>query len=79
MTATYAYKDTAYGQSIDDQDGFVKAIAAPDTGEILGCHIVGTHASVLIQEATNAMRSHLTVDGITQSIYVHPAFGALPA
>jgi dihydrolipoamide dehydrogenase len=86
VTATYAYRDTAYGQSIDDQDGFVKVIASPDRGEILGCHIVGTDASILIQEATNAMRSRLTVDAITQSIYVHPAlpevvqraFGALP-
>ena len=64
----------------------MKVIAAPETGEILGCHIVGTDASILIQEATNAMRSRLTVDAITQSIYVHPAlpevvqraFGALP-
>ena len=48
-------------------------------------HIIGTDASMLIQEVVNAMRVGLTVRGITQSIYVHPAlpevvqraFGAL--
>ena len=83
--ATYDYSNTAYGSSIEDHDGFVKVLAHPETGEILGCHIIGTDASTLVQEATNAMRAGLTTDGITQSIYVHPAlpevvqraFGAL--
>lgn len=71
--ATYNYFDTAYGSSINDRDGFVKVLARPDTGVILGSHIVGTDASVLIQEVANAMRLGLTTDAITQSIYVHPA------
>ena len=71
--ATYDYRDTAYGASIEDQDGFVKVLADPETREILGCHIIGTDASVLIQEVTNAIRLGLTTDSITQSIYVHPA------
>ena len=83
--ATYEYHNTAYGSSIDDRDGFVKVLADPETREILGCHIIGTDASILIQEATNVMQMGLTTDSITQSIYVHPAlpevvqraFGAL--
>ena len=85
VSSIYDYHDTAYGASIEDEDGFVKVLADPDSREILGCHIIGTHASILIQEATNAMRRHLTTDAITESIYVHPAlpevvqraFGAL--
>jgi mycothione reductase len=73
VASTYSYYDTAYGSSIEDKDGFVKAIAHKHTGEILGCHIIGTHASILIQEATNAMRMHLTTDAITESIHAHPA------
>ena len=84
--ATYNYYDTAYGSSIEDRDGFVKVLADPESGEILGCHIIGSEASILIQEAANAMRMRLSTDAITQSIYVHPAlpevvqraFGALP-
>ena len=83
--ATYDYIDTAYGSSIEDRDGFVKVLAHRETEEILGCHIIGTDASALIQEVTNAMRMRLTTDAITQSVYVHPAlpevvqraFGAL--
>ena len=86
VSARYDYINTAYGSSIEDRDGFVKVLAHPDTREILGCHIIGTDASMLIQEVTNAMSVVLTVNAITQSIYVHPAlpevvqraFGALP-
>ena len=61
-------------------------LADPESGEILGCHIVGSDAATLIQEAVNAMRLRLSADAITQSIYVHPAlpevvqraFGQLP-
>ena len=71
--ATYDYYNTAYGSSIEDRDGFVKVLAQPETGEILGCHIIGSYASILIQEVVNAMRLRLTTDAITRSIYVHPA------
>jgi len=61
-------------------------LADPETGEILGCHIIGTDAATLIQEAANVMRGRMGVDAILQSIYVHPALpeviqravGALP-
>ena len=86
-TASYDYFDTAYGSSFKDRDGFVKVLADPDTAEILGAHILGTDASILIQEVANAMRMRMPTDEITQSIYVHPAlpevvqraFGALLA
>jgi len=72
-SATYDYSDTAYGSSIEDSDGFVKVLANQETKEILGCHIIGTQASILIQEVANAMRMRLTTDAIIKSIYVHPA------
>ena len=86
VAATYNYSDTAYGAAIEDKDGFVKVLADPESGEILGCHIIGSDAATLIKEAANAMRLRLGVDAITQSIYVHPAlpevvqraFGQLP-
>ena len=73
LSTTYDYSDTAYGSSIEDRDGFVKVLAHHDTDQILGCHIIGAHAFILIQEVANAMRLVLTTDAITQSIYVHPA------
>ena len=84
--AVYDYRDTAYGASIEDEDGFVKVLTDPHSQQILGCYIVGTDAATLVREAANAMRSRLTTDAITEAIYVHPAmpevvqraFGALP-
>ncbi len=54
-------------------EGFVKLVSEARYGEILGCHIIGSEASMLIQEVVNAMRMRLPTDAITQSIYVHPA------
>ena len=73
VAASYRYIDTAYGSSIEDKDGFVKVLVDPDSRQILGCHIIGTDASVLIQEVVNVMRMRATVSMIGQSIYVHPA------
>lgn len=73
VAATYDYFNTAYGRSIEDRDGFVKVLAHPETGEILGCHIIGSHASILIQEVANAMRLRQTTEAIKNPIYVHPA------
>ncbi|MDQ3691357.1 MAG: mycothione reductase [Chloroflexota bacterium] len=71
--ASQPYDETAYGQSIEDHDGFVKVLADPASGEILGCHVIGHEASVLVQEAVNVMRFRLPIDVIAQSIYIHPA------
>ncbi len=71
--ASYPYDRTAYGASIEDHDGFVKVLADPSTGEILGCHVIGYEASILVQEAVNLMRFRLPIDVIAQSIYIHPA------
>ena len=64
----------------------MKVLADPETEEILSCLIIGTDTATLIQEVANAMRSRAGVNGILQSIYVHPAlpevvqraFGGLP-
>ena len=67
------YIDTAYGEAIADRDGFVKVLADPESGELIGCHIIGHDASILVQEVVNVMRARQTIDDITRSIYIHPA------
>jgi mycothione reductase len=87
VVASYEYDQTAWGSSIEDHDGFVKVLADPDSGEILGCHILGADASTLIQGVANLVRSRLTVDVMRRAIFVHPAlpevvqaaFAELPA
>ena len=67
------YAGVAYGMALRDDAGFVKAIVDGESGEVLGCHIMGTDASILIQEAANLMRQRLPYDAFAASVYVHPA------
>ncbi|RJQ21134.1 dihydrolipoyl dehydrogenase [Candidatus Woesearchaeota archaeon] len=69
----YEYKNTGYGAALRESDGFVKVLAEPKTGAILGCHILGPHASILIHEVIVAMKAGLGVEGIRQAVHVHPA------
>jgi pyruvate/2-oxoglutarate dehydrogenase complex dihydrolipoamide dehydrogenase (E3) component len=73
VVGRYDYDETAYGASIEDHDGFVKVLADPETREILGCHILGTDASTLVQGVATLMRSGEAVDAVQRAIFVHPA------
>ncbi|MEW6665360.1 MAG: dihydrolipoyl dehydrogenase [Thermodesulfobacteriota bacterium] len=52
--------------------GFVKVIGDPDTGEILGVHMVGEHATDLIGEAVTAMTLEAAVEDLAEVIKPHP-------
>ena len=70
----YSYMNTGMGLALQDNDGFVKILAHKKTRKILGCHIIGTDASTLIQEVIVAMKSgNGTVDNIRNAVHVHPA------
>jgi len=73
LKAVYDFKDTGYGKAIEDNDGFVKVLVHPQTKEILGCHIIGTDASILIHEVIVAMKARLGAKGITKAVHIHPA------
>jgi dihydrolipoamide dehydrogenase len=66
------YKDTARGEAMAEEHGFAKAILE-DEGGLLGFHIIGPHASILIQEAVNAMATEGTFLPVLLGIHVHPA------
>ncbi|HET7643759.1 MAG TPA: dihydrolipoyl dehydrogenase [Nitrososphaeraceae archaeon] len=70
----YPYIQTAMGQAIEDKDGFVKFLIDKSNRKILGCHIMGTNASILIHEVLVAMRTtEGKIDNITKTIHIHPA------
>jgi len=63
---------TPMGRAKKLDHGFVKVLAAPD-GEILGCHIFGHEASVLLHEVVVAMRSAGgQVEDVAGAIHAHP-------
>lgn len=73
MTARRQYADTAYGWAMEDTDSFVKLIADPDSRLLLGAHLMGPHASLLIQPLVQGMKYGQTVDDMARTIYIHPA------
>ncbi len=54
------------------KDGFIKVIAEPKYGEILGVHMIGAHVTDLIAEPTLAMAMEGTVDEIFHTVHAHP-------
>jgi len=67
------YLDVAKGQAMMETDGFAKAVVERGSGEILGFHIVGPHAPILIQEVVNAMANDSPVGWVGQGMHIHPA------
>jgi dihydrolipoamide dehydrogenase len=55
-----------------EEEGFVKVLASPDSGRILGVHIIGAHASELISEAVFAIRSRSTALDLARTCNPHP-------
>ncbi len=59
-------------------EGLVKVLIDPVTHRILGCHVLGAHASDLVQEAALAMANGLTIDRLTPlTIHSHPTLSEL--
>ncbi|HXC41568.1 MAG TPA: dihydrolipoyl dehydrogenase [Burkholderiales bacterium] len=56
-----------------DTHGFVKMLAHAKTDEILGVHIVNTHASELIAEAVVAMEFKAAAEDIARIVHAHPS------
>ncbi|PVX23735.1 MAG: dihydrolipoyl dehydrogenase [Candidatus Bathyarchaeum sp.] len=70
----YRYEDTAKGEAIGAHDFFVKVIVEQETMKILGAHIIGPNASVLIHEIIPLMYTHeQNARPITDSMHIHPA------
>ena len=68
------YSSVAYGWAMEDRDSFCKLLADPDTGELLGAHILGDQAAVLIQPLIQAMSFGLGVRDMARGQYwIHPA------
>ncbi len=67
------YSDVARGEAMMETEAFAKAIVHRKTGKILGYHIIGPQASVLIQEVVNAMAADGNLWSVAKGIHIHPA------
>lgn len=71
------YSDTAKGEAMMEDVGFAKAIVDAHSGKILGFHIIGPYAPIVIQEVTNTMAIGGTISDIGRGMHIHPALPEL--
>lgn len=71
-TAKTFFKGNSKALAEKETDGIAKIIYRKDTGELLGVHIIGIHASDLIQEAANAIANRESVHQLAFNIHAHP-------
>jgi mycothione reductase len=74
LVAIQRYGDVAYGWAMEDTTSFCKLVADAATRHLLGAHIIGPHASSLIQQLIAGMAAGTTVDEMARGCYyIHPA------
>jgi dihydrolipoamide dehydrogenase len=57
-----------------EEEGFVKVIMEDKTYRILGAHIIGPYAPILIQEVINVMHAgNGEVYPLSDAMHIHPA------
>lgn len=71
------YNSTAKGEAMAEESGFAKAVVDRESGDILGFHVIGPSAPILIQEVVNAMASGGQLEEIQTGIHIHPALSEL--
>jgi dihydrolipoamide dehydrogenase len=74
MVGKWNYADTAKGSAMGEPPGFVKAIVESETYKILGCHVIGYAAPVIVQGAVDVMNCREgTALNIINSMHIHPS------
>jgi len=74
IVASRPYGDTAYGWAMEDRVGVCKLVADRATRRLLGAHIIGANASMLLQQLLQGMSFGQTLDEMARGqYYIHPA------
>ena len=63
--------------AMGETEGFCKLIIDNENNQILGCHIMGLHASDLIQEVVTMMNLGASIDDVQDIIHAHPTLSEI--
>jgi pyruvate/2-oxoglutarate dehydrogenase complex dihydrolipoamide dehydrogenase (E3) component len=77
LTASYPFADHGKAMCLGTTHGFVKLLADPKTGSILGAQIVGPEAGELIHELIAVMYYHGTVQDLLRIPHYHPTLAEI--
>ena len=74
VTITHPYGDAAYGWAMEDTTGFCKLIGDPRTRTVVGAHLIGYQASMLVQLLVQGIHLGNTADEMASGqVWIHPA------
>ncbi len=74
-TGKFPFSACGKAATQDEKEGAVKIITAGEDDKIVGMHILGPHASDLIQEGTMAIAKGITAAELSELIHPHPTLG----
>ena len=77
LVASYPFNDHGKSLCLGELHGHVKILCHPQSGEILGGHIVGPEASELIHELIAIMHFHGTVRDLLRIPHYHPTLAEI--
>ncbi len=72
-----SYFDVAQGEAMLERKGFAKAIVDNETNKLLGFHIIGPYAPIIIQEAVDCIANDGDIDYIGRAMHIHPSITEL--
>lgn len=77
LAASYPFNDHGKSLIMEALTGFVKLLANPETGEIIGGGVVGPSGGELIHEIVAAMHKHMTVRELAAMPHYHPTLAEI--
>jgi pyruvate/2-oxoglutarate dehydrogenase complex dihydrolipoamide dehydrogenase (E3) component len=77
LAASYPFNDHGKSLIMEAKDGFVKLLAHPQSGEILGGACVGPDGGELIHEIVAAMAKRMTVHELAAMPHYHPTLAEI--
>jgi len=77
LAASYPFNDHGKSLIMEAKDGFVKLLAAPKTGEILGGACIGPVGGELIHEIVTAMAKRMTTRELAAMPHYHPTLAEI--
>ena len=77
VSGTYAFAEHGKAMCLGKTDGFVKMLADPNDGRILGAACIGPEASELIHEVIVAMHFNATAEQFAKIPHLHPTLAEI--
>ena len=68
----FPFSASGRARTSGETEGFVKIIRDAKYGEILGAHIIGSHATEILHELVVARANEFTVEEVDLAIHAHP-------